>query len=279
MPYEDRTVKRHVFGMSTLRGLVALLALAAAGVAAPGKAEAQAKPKVTRACGVSSLPLSLGNSWTYDAVGAPIERQLSEGQARNSPKQPLKVNIQVTAVETQGDTTVVTLTETVDGRAIKTSIRCSATKFEIDPNSFFFAGEPGGAFNVNFTSYESKGNTWELKGGRITGPEWRNDVLASWERIPTKDTGAKLGKGKLEMERRFIVGGEVNLMTNSGQYVAREVNIEITGRITLDPPAEKPYELPANFKSTLWFADGVGVVQVINGFAHMYLLSAKTINK
>jgi hypothetical protein len=273
VPYERWTVKRQVFGM-TLSSVVAAIALAA-----PVVAHAQTKPKVTRACGISVLPLSLGNSWTYEAVGAPPERQLTEAAARNSPRQATKVVITVTAVETQGDVTQVTLSEDSDGRVINTNIRCSATKFEIDPNSFFFAAEPSGSWNVNLVNLEQKGNTWQLKGGRITGPEWRNDIASSWERVATKNSGANLGKGKLEMERRFVVGTDVNLMTTAGQFVGREVNIEITGRVTLDPPAEKPFEMPANFRATLWFTDGVGVVQAINGYAHMYLLTAKTINK
>ena len=35
----------------------------------------------------------------------------------------------------------------------------------------------------------------------------------------------------------------------------------------------KPMELPANWISQLWLADGVGLVQSLNSYAHMYQLT------
>jgi hypothetical protein len=278
VPYERRTVKPNVFGI-ILVGALASTAVIGAGVVAPGVAHAQAKPKVTRACGVSALPLSVGNQWTYDGVGAPAERQLAPAAARMAPPLPKKVSIQVTSVETQGDVTIVTLAEDTDGRVINTTIKCGATKFEIDPNSFFFAAEPGGSWNVALNNLQHKGNSLQLKAGRLSGPEWRSDILASWERTATANSGANLGKGSLEMERRFVFGGDFTLILPAGQFVAREVTVEITGRVTMDPPAEKPFEMPANFRASLWFTDGTGIVQAINGFAHMYILTSSKISK
>jgi hypothetical protein len=272
VPYERRTVKAHVFSFAVLGALTAL--------AAPKDAAAQAKPKVTRACGVSAIPLTVGNQWTYEGVGAPPERQLNPGAARLTPPAPKKVSITVTSVESQGDLTKVTLSEDTDGRVVTTTITCGAgNKLEIDPNSFFFAAEPGGSWNVNLSEVTHTGSSLNLAGGRLTGPEWRNDIKAKWERVPTPNTGVNLGKGALEMERRFVFGNTATLILPPGQYVGREVTLEITGRITLDPPSEKPLELPANFRASLWFTDGVGIVQAINGYAHMYILSSVKITK
>jgi hypothetical protein len=39
---------------------------------------AQAKPKVTRACGISAIPLSIGNTWTYEPAAPPPEMQRAD---------------------------------------------------------------------------------------------------------------------------------------------------------------------------------------------------------
>jgi hypothetical protein len=276
VPYERRTVKRT--SGPVVRSVV-LGAAALATLAVPASAFAQAKPKVTRACGVSALPLTVGNQWTYEPVGAPPELQLSPSAARLAPAQPKKITIQVTSVETQGDVTIVTLSEDIGFRTLNTTIKCGATKFEVDPNSFFFAAEPGGAWGVNLTPIERKGNTLELKGGKLAGPEWRDDLIATWEQVPTPGSGATLGKGKLETERAFKVLSDATLVVPAGKFSGREVTVDITGRVTLDPPAEKPFEMPANFRSHFWFADGVGLVQSVNGYAQMFVLTSVKITK
>jgi hypothetical protein len=276
VPYERRTVKRTVVRPVVFRPLL----WAALMLAVPASsAFAQAKPKVTRACGVSALPLSIGNTWTYEPAAPPAEMQLAPSAARLAPSQPKKIVIQVTSVETQGDITTVTLSEDVGYRTLNTTIKCGANKFEVDPNSFFFAAEPGGSWGVTLTPIERKGSTFDLKGGRLGGPEWRDDLIATWEQVPTPGSGAKLGKGKLETERAFKMGGDFQLPTAAGSFVVREVILDITGRVTLDPPAEKPFEMPANFRSHFWIADGTGVIQAVNGYAQMFLLTAVKINK
>jgi hypothetical protein len=39
----------------------------------------------------------------------------------------------------------------------------------------------------------------------------------------------------------------------------------------------KPMELPANWISQLWLAEGVGIVQSLNSYAHMYQLAEITL--
>ena len=36
-------------------------------------------------------------------------------------------------------------------------------------------------------------------------------------------------------------------------------------------------ELPADWMTTLWLADGVGLVQSLNSYAHMYQLTESTL--
>src|SRR5687768_2088551 len=109
------------------------------------------------ACGVKVLPLVLGNTWTYENVAAP---DAGDPQVtRIAPTPPKSFTITVTKVEAKGTDTLVTLEEKFQYAAKETkdpkkpamiektvtsTITCNAkTKFEISPESFFFAGEPG----------------------------------------------------------------------------------------------------------------------------------------
>jgi len=58
-------------------------------------------------------------------------------------------------------------------------------------------------------------------------------------------------------------------------YTAEKLAIITTGRITLDHPQPdvKPMELPANWVNQLWLAPNVGVIQALNSYAHMYMLT------
>ena len=64
------------------------------------------------------------------------------------------------------------------------------------------------------------------------------------------------------------------IVAKTGTYTAEKLALVTTGRVTLDgaPPDAKPMELPAGWVSTLWLAQGVGMVQVLNSYMHMYQL-------
>jgi len=277
VPYERRTVR------VTLGTCLAVLAGLSISLGATRTAHAQPKPKVSRACGVTALPLSLGNEWTYTAVAAPADKKLPANEARLTPRQPLQVVIQVVSVETQNDVTKVTLSEDIDGRKLATTITCTRNSFQVSPESFFFAGEPGAGWNVTLADvvHKDKGNTLQLTGGRLTTPTWRDDIAATWAQAPTEGTNAKLGKGRIEMERVFTLQPKQQVQTAAGLYNATEVLLEITGRVNLEPSAAgaNVFEMPANFRSHLWFVDGVGLVQVLNGYAHMYQLASVKLTK
>ncbi|MCE9578529.1 MAG: hypothetical protein K8W52_35715 [Deltaproteobacteria bacterium] len=237
-------------------------------------AHAQPAAKATKACGVTAIPLQVGNEWTYAAVAMP-GRAVDPSDAKKYPKQPAKVVITVAGIETQNGVTTVTLSEDADGHKISTTIACSATKFDISPDSFFFAGEPGGSFNVAFTSFEHKGGTTlKLAGGRLQGPDWRDDIVAKWKQTPSTGTDRAPWIGSLEMERHYVLAGTDNIASTGGVFNgAQKLTLEITGRVILDPPDANPAELPAGLKNTFWFADTIGIVQVSNSYNHVYQLA------
>ena len=243
--------------------------------------------KAAGACGAKILPLVEGNTWTYGFVAAPIQPP-AELQ-KLMPSQPSQITITVKSVAASGLDTVVTLEEKtvadlskdpkkkiLDERTITTTITCNRTKFEISPDSFFFAGEPGGLFGLTLDDVKRpKDTSWKLTNGGIGEADWREDIVAHFTRTGVQGSGAKLDGGKIELERKFTPTQPERLNTKVGLYTAERLVVTTTGRVTLDHPQPevKPMELPANWINQLWIVPNVGVVQVLNSFAHMYLLT------
>ena len=280
--------------------IATLLVAPALAFAAPKKAAPAAggppTGKAAPACGVKILPLVEGNSWTYINVAAP--QPAEDAIKRISPDPAKEVTITVKHVEAKkGADTVVTLEEKItrdltkdpkkpllDERTIETTITCSDKKFVISPDSFFFAGEPGGYLGLKVDSIDhpkpANANSWVLTKGGIGDAQWREELVLHWTRVPTEGSEAKLGSGKTELERSYTPEQPEGIVTKLGTYKTEKLGLLTTGRVTLDNPLvpqDKPAELPANWVTTQWLADGVGVVQSLNSYAHEYQLSAATL--
>ena len=254
-------------------------------------------PAKLGACGVKILPLAVGNTWRYANVATVAK--IDDKIAKVSPAPFESIVITVKSIEPKGTDTLVTLEETLTSkvnqppvggkpvdpklaeRKLTTTITCNAKKFDISPDSFLFAGEPGGQLNVTFDKIErSRGTSWTLTNGTIGEAEWREDVVAHWIRKPSDKSGLKETTGKLELERKFTPQQPEAIGTKAGTYGKTEkLALVTTGRITLDQahPDNKPMELPAGWLNTLWLADGVGLVQALNGYAHQYQLVEVTL--
>jgi hypothetical protein len=272
--------------------LAALALVPATAGAAPKKDKAGAK--ATTACGAKVLPLAVGNQWTYNPIATP--EPPPEAIRRLSPAQPKSIVVTVKAVDVKDGATVVTLEEKLfidrtqqekkpllDEFAYESTITCTDKKFDVSPNSFFFAGEPGGHVGLEIGKLTRiKGTSLELVKGIIGEKEWREDLAIEWKRKPTEGSGAKLGAGKVELERVFTPQEPEQVTTKSGMmYKAEKLGLVTTGRVTLENPGNpnhKPMELPANWLSTLWLADGVGVVQTYNSYGQMFQLVDTNVN-
>lgn len=288
--------------MRTLLAALAPMLLVPSAFAAPKKGGPadQFHPgpvgKAPPACGAKLFPLVEGNSWTYGQVAALTAPR--EDLARLTPVAPQKIVITVKKVEQQGkgadEVTVATLEEKVtteitkdpkkpviDERTVTSTITCNKTKFEVSPESFFFSGEPGGAFGVVFDDFKrTKDTTFKFVNGTIGEGEWREDIVAHFTRTPTPSSGVKLDSGKLELERKFTPGNPERINTKLGVYKAEHLGVLITGRVTLDHPVgpdAKPMELPANWLNQIWLAEGVGVIQTLDQYAHEYQLVDATL--
>lgn len=287
---------------------LALLFVSTTAGAAPKKG-APGAGKSAPACGAKILPLVAGNQWTYNPVAAPTS--LPEAMARLAPNQPKIVVVTVKSVEKKGTDTVASIEEkhTFDlgkdpkepkivEQVVTGTITCNEKgKFDIDPVLFFFAGEPGGVHGLAFDKFERKKETsLKLTKGTIGEAEWIEEISAHFTRTPAKGSeGVKLINGKLDIERKFTPQPTEKVITKMGDYTAEKLGLITSGRVTFDSalsPEGKPCntveidpatkaevkkpsaacELPANWISTLWLADGVGVVQALNSYAHMYQL-------
>jgi hypothetical protein len=280
--------------------IAATLALPGLAVAGP-KAKAGTPPKTPPACGVKVLPLVVGNSWTYENTAAPVPAE--DAIKRISPEPAKTVVITVKSVDAKkGADTVVTLEEKfsrelqnpkdpkkpiVDEHTVTTTITCSDKKFVISPDSFFFAGEPGGYMGMKVDTIDhpkpANANSWVLTKGGIGDQPWREELTMHWTRTPTEGSEAKLGAGKLELERSYTPAQPEGVTTKYGHFTAEKLALLTTGRVTLEnplaPPADnKPAELPANWYTTQWLAPDVGLVQSLNSYAHMYQLVTATLN-
>lgn len=270
----------------TLAPALLALLLAPSVAAAKPKAAAAAGGKSAPACGVTALPLVTGNVWTYTVVPAPLPA--TPEIVRISPPLPKGFVITVKSVAPSGGDTVVTLEEKitydytrdtkkpiVEERIVTTTITCNAKKFDISPDSYFFAGEPGGFGGLSIDKLDRKGTSWALTKGTFGEAEWPEDLVIQWTRKPTEGSNAKLGAGKLELERRITPAEPEQITTKTGTHKAEKLAVKTTGRVTLEKPLSadlKPMELPADWINEVWIVEGTGVVQSLNRFAHMYQL-------
>jgi hypothetical protein len=271
--------------------IAATLALPGLAIAGPKAKAAGTAPKSPPACGVKVLPLVEGNTWTYENTAAPTPPE--DAVKRISPDPAKSIVITVKSVDAKkGADTVVTLEEKVtrdltkdpkkpllDEHTFTTTITCNDKKFEISPDSFFFAGEPGGYIGMKVDSVEhpkpANANSWVLTKGGIGDQPWREELTLHWTRTPTEGVEVKLGSGKLELERSYTPQQPEGVTTKFGHFTAEKLGLITTGRVTLDnplAPQDKPAELPANWLTTQWLAPDVGLVQSLNSYAHMYQL-------
>jgi hypothetical protein len=274
-------------------GLPMMMAAASAAPRHPAAAKLPAggptgpQAKTPGACGAKVLPLVEGNQWTYSQVVAMAPP--TDAVKRISPLEAKTIVITVKSVDTSSADTKVTLEEKVttdlskdekkpqlDDHTITTTIVCNAkNKFEISPDSFFFAGEPGGYYGLKLDSFtRSHDTSLKLTNGGIGDQPWREEIVAQWTRTPTDGVQAKLGSGKLELERAFTPQQPEVINTKVGPYKSEKLALVTTGRVTLDnaPPDSAKMELPAGWIATMWLSDGVGVTQVINAYFHQYQL-------
>lgn len=244
-------------------------------IAAPKAAPASAP----RACGVTAIPLVVGNEWVYETTAPPADRTLTDAQKRLTPLEPKKLTITVTAIETADGVTTVSLNESLDGRVHPTWIKCAGggSTFQIAPDAFWFAGEAGATFGIELANIERKGQTLGLTGGKLTALEWHDDLRATWKQVATGKVQPSLGQGKLEVLRHWVAQPDEEINTPvSGNAQAKKLGIEITINVSIDPAPPTPIRAPPLLVNFLWYVDGIGPVQALNSYGQMFILTSAT---
>lgn len=255
-----------------------LLSLATV-AAASGTAAAQPKPaaaKVVRACNATTVPLSVGNEWTYESVQVPPDRAMSEAQLKALPPQPKQVVIKVTAIDTKDNVTTVTLSEDLDGRVHTSTITCApGGGLSIAPNAFWFNGEPGDVIGLEMSELTRKGKSIELAGGKLNAAltEWHDDLTAKWKHIAIGKVFPTLRSGTIELARHVVVLPSETIVTKAGNWKAAKLGIETTTKITIEPAPELPLREIPLLVNLMYLQDGVGVVGVINSAAQYLLVN------
>lgn len=294
-------------------GLAGVLLAAAPSSVTPATAQpAGAKPKpAPKACGVTAIPLVVGNEWIYEPVAPPPDKDLTEAQKKLTPVRPDKIVIKVTSIETKDRVTTVTLHEDIDGKGHDTTITCTAggASFDIGMDAFWFAAEPGQVHGIEVSNVQRTGDTLELAGGKINAalPDWRDDVTASWKHVPAAQARPTMNSGTVEVRRHFVTLPSEPVATKYGQWnKSIKLGVETSVRTGLEPPTEKPLRgdircrdnkdpvcgcreqkaptdppdpicVPPLLVNFFWFIDGVGPVQTLNSYGQMFQLSSATL--
>lgn len=257
--------------MTSAPSRFALAALLAALVAAPATVGAQGKGKkkaIKPACGLRVLPMAQGVQWTYQYF-VPEGVQLPPGVRIQEPP---SLTIKVVKVEKSGDKTIISLEESYRKVVVNTQLECDKKGLIVPPDSFFFAGQPGGGLQMTLGKIERIAETNIFAGGSMKGTA-REDIKTTVTRIPSEGSGAVLTPSKLEIERQFAVNPNKEVVESGiKSHKANRLTINMTGRSILDTTPDKPFNMP-QLDVAMFFEPDVGVVQVRNSLGQGWKLS------
>src|SRR5690606_4522242 len=127
------------------------------------------------ACRLTGMPMAAGTEWVYGPADSPNK---PSGQLPPKPKQATRVPIKVVSVKPSATPkqTEITLEETTGDRTITTTLTCTKDAVVVPPESFFFAGEPGGGLQVTLDNIERTGSSYAFKAGKLAVPEWIENI-------------------------------------------------------------------------------------------------------
>lgn len=231
--------------LSGVAGLVALLATSS--VEAKPKAVGGAAPS---ACGYRSLPLSVGNSWTYKAGNQSIT---------------LKVVGVGTGKDYAGrNATTIDVEETYGPQVTKTQWTCNpGNGLYIPLDSFFFSGEPGGGIGATY-NVTSRDRPSLLPEEQLTGDAaWIEIVKAEVTRPDGGAAGAVHPPAKLEVERHAQLKGSEKVLLGLGEFRAQKIVFELRGRAFVE---DQKTEIPIKRPATIWVTSGIGFVKLEDAF-------------
>ena len=235
------------------RALVALLAVPTLALGAPKKkgtpavraGDAPPTTKTPSPCGDKILPLAVGNSWTYAMVPAPLPPD--DQIKRISPAEVDSITITVKSIDAapKGGDTTITLEEKTStdltprqgqirstspcSTSTRTRRRSLATRrsSRSSPESFFFAGEPGGyiGHQARFSSSARRARAGSSRtAASATSSGARTSIWPGRARRP-RAREAKLGSGKHRARAPVHAGAARGVTTKLGVYTAEKLGL------------------------------------------------------
>ena len=200
----------------------------------------------------------------------------SRSCARSESRWPVKLLIEVKSISGGKDAATITLVETYRKHKVETKIRCDINGFKISPQSFFFAGEAGGAIGMTLTDFkqDAPGLPSPRDFSRNIGRSWTSFIKAKVTRTASEGSEApEITNGKVEIDRQLALGNKENAESGMGSHRAYRVDVDISGRAAIEPTMDKWRELPVG-RLTMWLAPNLGLVRVHNRYGHGWQLKA-----
>jgi len=217
---------------------------------APVAAKKEKAPKSPPpACGFKSIPLALGNVWTYKSGSGTVlirVADVTEGKGADGDEVEIKVE------------------EKYQDRATEVVFTCSEKKgLVIPPGSFFFAGEPGGAVaaEVKVTKHDSVSLVpdKEIK----SGAGWVDKVYGEVVRADVSGQGAQHKPAKFEVERHVTVASSEVVELKMGRATAQRIDFELRGRGVVE---NEKSEIPIKRPGAIFLLKGLGILKIDDAF-------------
>jgi hypothetical protein len=226
----------------------ALLTILSAPVASAQPAPAPGKGPL--ACGQRMIPLQVGNYWVYSPIGSSVPDRIS-----------LKV-VEVAPGKDKG-TSQIKVEETFKSRTVTTVWRCSAAGLIIPPDSFYFAGEPGGGVDIALTTTSRDSVTFLPDDQLVADTPWIEILKADAIRAAVGGAKIEHAPAKIELERHCLVKGTEEHIGQLGQWNATKVTFELRGRAMVE---NEKMDIPIKRPGAVWLQRGLGVVKIDDAF-------------
>ena len=246
-----------------MRTIVALALAVVAGTAGSvAAAKKEKKPKAPPpACNMRSIPLVMGYVWTYKSGPHTVLLRVAEvTEGKDAAGEPA---------------TVVKMEEKYQDRTVSTTFTCSEAKgLVISPDSFLFAGEPGGAVGAAATVGKRESVTLLPDKELKEGAAWIEKVHGELARPDVGGQGAAHKAAKFEVERHVSVGRSEQIEIPLGKASAQKISFELRGRGIVD---NEKYEIPIKRPGALYLMKGLGVVKIEDAFDRDWELVSTTV--
>jgi hypothetical protein len=206
------------------------------------------------ACGITTLPLQVGNEWVYRYGTNDVKivvKEIAPGKdAAGKPNTQIK------------------LEETHRERTIPITITCNADGMVIPPDSLLFAGEPGGGVGFTLSNVAIDNVTLPSDTIAVQDYAWIHTVKADAARTAAEGTKVEHPPARIEIERHGLVHPTAPVEIALGSWGTTKMTFELRGRGILKNAKgeEEKAEIPVKRPGTFFYVKNLGVVRIEDSF-------------